>query len=132
MFIQHTNVNTRILFAQPSFLILKLILIFFSLTGRVCDGIMKFQQPNHFLQNSELSLFGTATDVFDDEDEDLIACCYYSVGIKCLIFIDSQLVNLCNDFRFKHFKISFPELSSEKLYHVVKWYDDVVIYCFFF
>ena len=120
MFSQYTDVNTRSLFAQPIFLTPIVYLDIFALPDHVRDCFLLSQHPNHFLRRSELSLFGTAPDVFDDEDTDLISCRYYSIGTKYLILIDGRLVNFCNDIQFKHFKISFPELKSEKWYHVVK------------
>ena len=94
---------------------------------------MLSQRPNHFLRASELTLFAVAANSFaDDDSTDLIARRYYSVGTKYLILLDGRFINLCTDVQFKHFRLSFPELKSEKWYHVIKWYDDVVTYCSLF
>ena len=102
-----------------------------NLPTQVRERVLLSQRPNHFLRASELTLFTVAADSFaEDEDDDvytdLIARRYYSVGTKYLILIDGRFINLCTDVQFKHFRLSFPELKSEKWYHVVKWYDDVV------
>ena len=49
-----------------------------------------------------------------------------------MILLDGCFINLCTDVQFKHFQLSFPELKSEKWYHVIKWYDDVFTYCSLF
>ena len=127
MFNQHTNVISRIMFAQPSFpdLIVDFDILFL-LTDQVCDLILTYQRSNHNLHSSVLSLFVTATNVFDDKYIDLNSCCYYSVEIKYLILFDGCVVNLCNDVHYKHNKKQPSRTRSEKWIHVVNRYIDVV------